>query len=58
MFQILKEIKDNEINIYEFPDIEDEEENSASKKLAVSIQESETELHKPIAARMLYHVVH
>ncbi|XP_071815425.1 septin-7-like isoform X2 [Apostichopus japonicus] len=32
--RILKEIRDNEINIYEFPDIEDEEENSASKKLA------------------------
>lgn len=38
--QILNEIAQHKIKIYEFPECDDEEENKIQKKLRVSTQES------------------
>ena len=35
ILQIMKEIRENKIQLYEFPDCEDEEENRLNKKLKV-----------------------
>ena len=37
LFQILNEIAQHKIKIYEFPECDDEEENKIQKKLRVSI---------------------
>ena len=37
LFQILNEIAQHKIKIYEFPECDDEEENKVQKKLRVSI---------------------
>ena len=46
-FQIMKEIDENKIKIYEFPDVEEEEESKENKKLPMVSTQRVREKYPP-----------
>ena len=54
LFQIMQEIDENKIKIYEFPDVEEEEESKENKKLPmVSMQPA---LSRPVPYQIEGHL--